>query len=97
MMHERPLQEPSDLVIWGAASLLGVLLGVAVAFMLWTQLHRTGDPAMLGGAVVALGGGLGLMGLSLRGLTGRLFLAALACALLLGFFTLGGAFSTLAG
>ena len=97
MMRERPLQEPSELVIWSATTLLGALIGLAAAFMLWTQLHRTGEPTMLDGAVFSLGFGFGLMGLALPGLTRRLFLVVLGCTLLIGYFALGGAFSAIAG
>ena len=97
MIRERSVQEPSELVIWSATALLGVLLGVGVAFMLWGQLHHTGEPTLLDAAVFALGLGFGLVGLALESLTTRIFLVALSAALLLGFFTLGGAFSALAG
>ena len=97
MIRERSFQEPSELVIWSATALLGVLLGLGVAFMLWAQIHRTGEPALLDAAVFAMGLGLGLVGLALRNLTPRIFSVALGVALLLAFFTLGGVFSTLAG
>ena len=41
MMGDRSLGEPSEYVIWGAAGLLAMILGLGVAFALWAALHRS--------------------------------------------------------
>jgi uncharacterized membrane protein YccC len=87
--------EPTEVVIWSSASLLGILVGVAAAFGLWSGLRRTSDPQLLTLAVVSLSAGFGLVGSALRSLPARLFLLALAAALAVAFFMGGSAFAGL--
>jgi hypothetical protein len=97
MSQERQRLEPSDLVIWGSATLLGVVSGIGAAFVLWGQLHKTAEPGMLSLAVVSMAIGLSLVAFALRARTGRLFLWALAASLAVAFFVGSGSFSAIAG
>ena len=85
MLDERPLREPSELVIWGASSLLAAIVGIGVSFGLWMQLHQTKHTAILMTAVLAISLGLGLIGLAVRTRLTRVFLLVLAGTLLAGF------------
>ena len=96
-MREHPGREPSTLVIWGAATMLGILAGVGAAFYLWSQLAHTAEPAILSFAVAVIAVGLGLLAFALRAFTGRLFLWALAASMMLAFFAGSGPFSSLSG
>ena len=97
MMREHPGREPSTLVIWGAATLLGVLAGITAAFYLWSQLAHTAEPAILSFAVATIAVGLGLLAFALRAFTGRLFLWALAVSMMAAFFIGAGPFSSISG
>lgn len=95
MMSERPVPESTDVVILTATGLLGAVLGAAVAFGLWTQLHHSAD-GLVTPAVAALGIGLSLTGFALPRFTTRLFLLMLGLSLLAAFFLGGPFFKTLA-
>ncbi|HTU70266.1 MAG TPA: hypothetical protein VMF11_08070 [Candidatus Baltobacteraceae bacterium] len=95
MMKERPASAPAEVVIWVSTSLLGVLAGVAAAYGLWSQLHATAKPGLLGGGVAALAAGLFLIAVAMPRRTARLFLIVAACALALAFFTGSSAFAAL--
>lgn len=95
MMKTRPAQVPADLVISVSSALLGLIVGTGAAFGLWSQLHHTGEPAMLTAAVVALATGLALVAVAVEKLSPRLFLLAAALSLALAFFAGAGAFSTI--
>ena len=97
MMGSRPVREPTELVIWSATALLGLVVGIGTAFSLWTQLHRTADQAVLDGAVLALSIGLSLIAVAVDNLTTRLFIWAAAAGLILSFFVGSGLFASLAG
>lgn len=97
MSPERQRLEPSDLVIWGSATLLGVVSGIGAAFVLWGQLHQTAEPDMLSLAVVSLTVGLSLVAFALQARTGRLFLWALAVSLAVAFFVGSGSFGSISG
>lgn len=97
MMREHPGREPSTLVIWTAATMLGILAGVGAAFYLWSQLAHTAEPAILSFAVATMAIGLGLLAFALRGFAGRLFLWALAVSMMLAFFVGAGTFSSISG
>lgn len=97
MMGSRPVREPTELVIWSASALLGIVVGIGAAFTLWAQLHRSADVAILDGAVVALGVGLCLIAVALDNLTTRLFIWAASAGLLLAFFAGSSLFQSLAG
>lgn len=96
-MSQESRHEPTDVVIWGAATLLGVVSGVGAAFVLWGQLQKTAEPAFLSVSVVAMALGMGLVAFALRARTGRLFLWALALTLMLAFFVGSGPFSAISG
>lgn len=95
MMGSRPVRESAEVVIWGATSLLGIMVGVGTAFMLWSQLHNRNVPVMLDAAVIALAVGLGLIGVAVTNAPTRVFLWVLAGAFVLAFFAGGGAFAAL--
>jgi hypothetical protein len=95
MMGSRPVGEANEAVIWGSASLLGVLAGVGLAFGLWSQLHGSSEPALLTAAVASLSAGLGLIAVALENIPARLFLVALAMALPIAFFGGGPAFAAI--
>ncbi len=97
MMGSRPVREPTELVIWSASSLLGIVIGIGIAFTLWVQLHRTAEPGVLNGGVLAVGAGLALVAIAVDNLTARLFIWATAAGLILGFFAGSGLFASLAG
>ena len=88
-------REPSTLVIWSAATLLGILVGIGAAFVLWGQLQHTAEPAILSFAVVVVAVGMSLLAFALRAFTGRLFLWGMAAAMVLAFFVGSGPFSAL--
>ena len=90
MMPERSLTEPSDLVIWIASALLAPVTGLGAAFFLWGVLHHTGEPVIAQTAVVSVGVGLALIGLSANRPVGRLFFVLFAAVLVFG-YVLGGA------
>lgn len=81
MTPGRSLNEPNEVVIWTAASLLAVLLGLGSAFFLWLTLHRIDRPSVAQAAVLSLSLGLVLIGLGVRRPLTRLFLVLLAVAL----------------
>ncbi len=97
MMGSRPVREPNEFVIWSASTLLGLVLGIGTAFMLWVQLHRSADRAVLDGAVVALALGLSLVAVAVENRTTRLFMWSSAAGLVGAFFAGAGAFASLAG
>lgn len=97
MMGSRPVREPTELVIWSASALLGIVVGIGTAFTLWVQLHRTADHAILDGAVIALAVGLSLIAVAVDNLTTRLFIWAVSAGLILAFFAGSSAFASLAG
>lgn len=88
-MPERSLTEPSDLVIWIASALLSLVAGLGAAFFLWSVLHRTGEHAIAQTAVVSVGVGIALIGLSTDRSPGRLFFVLFA-AVMIGGYVLGG-------
>jgi hypothetical protein len=56
--------EPSEIVIWGAAGLLSVLLGIVGAFYLWTGLRDVEHVTIVPLLVTGLGGGILMLGLA---------------------------------
>lgn len=97
MMGSRPVREPAELVIWSAASLLGVMIGLGTAFMLWSAFRHSTDQAIVAGAVVALAVGLSLIAVAIDNLATRLFVWAASATLVIAFFAAPGFFLALAG
>jgi len=89
MMRDRSVGEPTEYVIWGSVTLLGMLIGVATAFVLWAAFQKTAAPGLAQLAVGALGVGVVLIGLSVERPLARAFLVTLAAVLIVG-YTLGG-------
>lgn len=97
MMGSRPVRESAELVIWSATALLGVMVGLGTAFMLWSGFHHSTDPAIVDAAVVALAVGMALVAVAIDKLTIRLFVWAACATLLIAFFAAPGFFVALAG
>ncbi len=95
VMREHSLPEPSDVVIWGASALLSLVVGLGTAFFLWMALHRAAQPMLAQGAVITLGVGLALLGLSTERPLVRLFFVLLAAVLVIGYALGGPAFANL--
>lgn len=94
-MPERSLPEPSDLLIWAASALLSLLAGLGAAFFLWSALHHSGRPAIAEAAVVSIGAGMALIGLSTDRPLGRLFFVVFAAVLVAGYILGGPEFARL--
>lgn len=85
MMPERSLPEPSEFVIWATSSLLALVVGLGAAFFLWMALRSSGAPLLAEGAVVTLGVGAALIGVSSEKPLRRVFLVLLAAMLIVGY------------
>lgn len=96
MMPERSLKEPNEIVIWGATSLLAILVGLGSAFFLWLSLQRSDRPFVAQGAVVSLSLGLVLVGLGVGRPLTRIFLVLLAATLVVAYVLGGPEFARLA-
>jgi uncharacterized membrane protein len=96
MMPERSLKEPNEVVIWGATSLLAILVGLGSAFFLWLSLQRSDRPFVAQGAVLSLSLGLVLIGLGVQRPLTRIFLVLLAATLAVAYALGGPAFAHLA-
>jgi hypothetical protein len=86
VMLERPDRGVNELVLWIGTGLLAIALAAATSFALWNQLHRTQEGSVLMAAIIVLGFGLGLIGLSVSNQLVRVFLIVFAIAFVLGFF-----------
>ena len=95
MMGEQPAKAPADAIIFAATALLGIVVGVGVAFSLWTELHRTSEHAVLSAAVSAFSVGMGCIAFAVAKPAARLFLLVFAVTLVMAFFLGGGVFSTI--
>jgi|SRR5580704_13027718 hypothetical protein len=85
MIPDRSLGEPNDVVIWTAAGLLALVLGLGTAFFLWFALHRADQVLVAQGAVGSLSIGLVLVGLGASRPMTRVFFVLLATTLILGY------------
>jgi hypothetical protein len=97
MMGSRPVREPAELVIWSATALLGIMVGIGTAFMLWSGFRHAMDDALVDAAVLAIASGLSLVAVAMDNLTARLFVWAACATLLIAFFTGASFFVALAG
>ena len=97
MMGSRPVREPAELVIWSAAALLGLMVGLGTAFTLWSGFRHSTDPAIVAAAVVALAVGLSLVAVAIDTLPARLFVWAACATLIIAFFAGPSFFIALAG
>jgi hypothetical protein len=95
MMGEQPAREPADLIIFGTTALLAIVVGIGIAFALWSEMHWTAARAVLTAAVGALAAGTGCLGFAFEKPVVRLFLLVFASTLLLAFFFGGPIFRTL--
>jgi hypothetical protein len=94
-MGDRSVREPTEYVIWACVTLLGLLLGLASAFVLWAALQRSADGGLAHVAVGALGVGVVLIGLSVERPLTRAFMVSTAAMLILGYAVGGPAFAHL--
>ncbi len=74
---------------------LALLVGVGVAFALWSVLHASPATMAVTGSVAALTLGLGLISLALPSRTARLFFVVMAASMAVAFFAGSGAFAAL--
>ena len=95
MMHDRSFREPADFVIWTTSAMLALLVGTAVAFILWVGLHRVTESGLALAAVGTLGAGTVLVALSLDRPLLRVFLVVMAAVFVLGYSLGGPAFARL--
>jgi hypothetical protein len=95
MMRSSPASQANEAIIWGAAVMLGLVVGVAIAFGLWSQLHRSAEPGLLSAGVSSLSAGLALVGVAQRNGASRLFFISLAVGLPTAFFVGGPAFAAI--
>jgi hypothetical protein len=89
------LREPSEYVIWGATSLLALLLGLGSAFVLWAALFRSSHADLARGAVGSLGLGVVLIGAAAMRPMMRMFFVLFGAALMLGYIAGGPEFARL--
>ncbi|MBV8638164.1 MAG: hypothetical protein JO322_08755 [Candidatus Eremiobacteraeota bacterium] len=97
MMGSRPVREPAELVIWSASALLGLVVGIGTAFILWSQLHRGADQVVLDGAIIAIATGLSLVAVAVDNVIARLFIWAACAAMVIAFFAGATMFASLVG
>jgi hypothetical protein len=80
-----PVAEPNGIVIWAAGSLLALLLGAGGAFGLWLFLRHSDAQTAAHAAVVTLGAGIAVVGLSAERPSTRLFWIVLAGTIVAGY------------
>ncbi|HET9030475.1 MAG TPA: hypothetical protein VFN49_09870 [Candidatus Aquilonibacter sp.] len=87
MMGSRPVREPAEFVIWSATALLGIMVGIGTAFMLWSAFHSSAEQSLVAAAIVAIALGLSLVALAIDNIPSRLFVWVAAATLVIAFFT----------
>ncbi len=85
MVRGRGAFDPVDTVVWATASLLALLCGLGMGFLLWSVVVETGSPLAWRAAVYLTVPILGFMVPIRRALRLRLFVGIAAAALLLSF------------
>jgi hypothetical protein len=85
MLPQHSVPESNEVVIWTAGSLLAALLGLAGAFGLWLFLRHSDTQTIAHAAVVTLGAGIAVVGLSAERLSTRLFWIVLAGMMVAGY------------
>jgi hypothetical protein len=91
----RSMSEPAEYVMWGAASLLAVILGIGTAFVCWAGLHRADNALLAEAAITLLCAGLAVLGLAAEQPIHRVFCVIFAIALLVAYLLGGTAFGHL--
>jgi drug/metabolite transporter superfamily protein YnfA len=95
MLPQHSVPESNEVVIWTAGSLLAALLGLGGAFGLWLFLRHSDAQTAAHAAVVTLGAGIAVVGLSAERPPARLFWIVLAGMMLVGYLFGGPEFSRL--
>ncbi|HEY1428539.1 MAG TPA: hypothetical protein VGF18_03125 [Candidatus Tumulicola sp.] len=85
MLPQHSVPESNEVVIWTAGSLLGALLGAAAAFGLWLFLRHSDAQTAAHAAVVTLGAGIAVVGMSAERPSTRLFWIVLAGTVVVGY------------
>jgi hypothetical protein len=85
MLPQHSVPESNEVVIWTAGSLLATLLGLAGAFGLWLFLRHSDAQTVAHAAVVTLGAGIAVVGLSAERSPARLFWIVLAGMMVVGY------------
>ncbi len=83
MVRGRGAFDPADAVVWGTASLLALLCGLGMGFLLWSVVAETSAPAAWRAAVYLAAPILGFLVPLRRSLRLRLFVGIAVAALLL--------------
>ncbi|HEY1682097.1 MAG TPA: hypothetical protein VGF98_10710 [Candidatus Tumulicola sp.] len=95
MLPQHSVPEPTEVVIWTAGSLLGALLGLGGAFGLWLFLRHSDAQTAAHAAVVTVGAGIAVVGLSAERPPTRLFWIFLAGMLVVSYLFGGAEFARL--
>jgi hypothetical protein len=85
MLPQHSVPESNEVVIWTAGSLLATLLGLAGAFGLWLFLRHSDAQTVAHAAVVTMGAGIAVVGLSAERPPTRLFWVVLAGMMVVGY------------
>ena len=89
------LEQPSDIVIWGAGALLAVVLGIGTAFFLWFGLHDGEHMQVAPVLVAGFGGSVLFLGLGSKRPLIRAIVALFAVTLVLSFIVGSPSFARL--
>jgi hypothetical protein len=95
MVPQHSVPETHDVMIWTAGSLLAALLGLGGAFGLWLFLRHSDAQTAAHAAVVTLGAGIAVVGLSAERAPARLFWIVLAGVVVVGYLFGGAEFARL--
>jgi hypothetical protein len=95
MLPQHSVPEPNEVVIWTAGSLLGALLGLGGAFGLWLFLRHSDAQIAAHAAVITVGAGIAVVGLSAGRPSTRLFWIFLAGMLVVSYLFGGTQFARL--
>jgi hypothetical protein len=96
MMGDRSIGEPAEYVMWSAAGLLAMILGVGTAFVFWAVLHRASGSTLVDSGVTCFSVGVAILGLSVERPLARAAFVIFAMALLATYLLGGPAFARLA-
>jgi hypothetical protein len=94
-MRSRPLRTPVEIIILSASTLLGVMAGIGVAYLLWERFNQAPDGAFVCALILVSACLVSLVVAAIGKLSGRLFVVAVWAALVVSFFVGSGLFATL--
>ena len=93
-MGDRSLPEPAEFVLWTAAGLLAMVLGVGTAFVFWGAL-RAAEGTLADTGIACLSAGVAVVGLAVARPLHRAFFVLFAVTLLVAFLLGGPEFARL--